>query len=211
MLPLTAERLLTLDHIPVRGELSLQTITEFYITYLARRQFHFEIANKLKEIRLRFEPNHLPHLLGVHHFEGVSSGHKGLLDLKNGAVTFENLLAVNKGAFEDDELRMLCLPFIYQMIHTPHLHLARPNDMTQASFYFRSPLSNKLCEFRIRKMHKDDPSSTFYIPLSFRVGKSNPFTKVTVRKMSELAYDDGYHFPPAHTYSNTQASKQRKK
>ncbi|ARR10691.1 PBECR4 domain-containing protein [Paenibacillus bovis] len=189
---LTVEQLLTLNKIPKSSELTLKIITDFYLQHLSDRQFRMEIASPLKEIRIRFERGNLAHLLGIHHILGNhGGGYNGFIQLNNENITFESLKAANNRTFKDDELRMLCFPFLYQMMQKPQLQLAKSNDPTQASFVFRHPLSQKFCEFRIRKINKD-PESRFYSPLSFRVGRSEPFTQVKVRNVETLDLNDSY-------------------
>lgn|GEM_PF-2109264 len=188
---LTVSDLLTLNRIPTHEELSLKTIAEFYEQHLMNRQFRFHIAHKEEEIRVRFEPWALCHLIAIHHFVPGQAGKskQGHSSLKDETITFEKLKSMNDGQFEKDKLRMLCFPFIYQIIKNPRLQEADQHDEVRAQWIL---YDNSVVKHIQLKLRRREPKSKFYVPVTLLVHSKLPNKKqIRVKNIEELALDDG--------------------
>jgi hypothetical protein len=188
---LSVSDLLTIDRIPTIQELSLRTIAEFYEQHLMNRQFRYQIAHREEEIRVRFEPWALSHLLAIHHFVPGLAGksRQGHYSLMDETITFEKLMSMNQGQFETDKLRMLCFPFVHQIIQNPKLQEADQNDEVRAQWIL---YDNSVVKYVQLKLRRREPKSKFYVPVTLLVhSKLPPKKQIRVKSMEELDLDQG--------------------
>lgn len=190
---LTVQDLATLSSIPTMPEISLQTIAQFYDQYLANKQFCYEVADKKKIIRIQFESGALCHLLGIHHIvrgqEGKGwSGHMNILEKR---ITFDSLKAANKGSFNEDILRMICFPYVYQMLHNPRFIRADANDIVKAEFILHDQYGKKYLQLKLRKQFPEHDH--FYVPITFKVlSKEVPKKNIQIKNFRQISLNEEY-------------------
>lgn len=181
---------------PSENEVTLQTIAMFYEEHLCHRQFFYSISHKNQEIRLRFKPGDLCHLLGIQHIKKGKeySGERGFQAMKNEIVTFESLKQANVGGYDDMLYRMLYFPFVHQLIQNPKIVIEnqqQSSNFVKAQFTFYDGYGEQYIELKLRRESEDAP--TFFVPVTFSaVRKVKPRTHVTLRSTETLDYNDGY-------------------
>ncbi|QTH42736.1 hypothetical protein J4772_35685 [Cohnella sp. LGH] len=192
---LIVQNLLVLQNKPEVDEISLQTIAEFYHKYLCGMQYFFELRHSQRELRLRFKPGDLCHLLGIHYvLKGSENvGEKGFEKLMVGTNTFKTLREANLGEYEDKLYRMLYFPFVYQLVRNPTIVANDPHDqsLVRAQFSFVNGHDKHFVELKLRRENITNPN--FYVPVSFaessRIKNRVP---ITIQQKAILGYDDGY-------------------
>jgi len=194
--PLVSQDLLTIMHRPDVNELSLQTVAEFYETYLCGHQYYYELRHKQRELRLRFKKGDLCHLLGIQHVLNGSDnvGETGFVKLKNGENTFVSLEKANKGGYLNMLYRMLYFPFVYQLIHAPHVVTNTVNqtgNVVKAQFSFHNGKREHYVELKLRRESANNPD--FFVPVSFsESGKNAHRASIVIQTKKILPYDEGY-------------------
>jgi hypothetical protein len=122
---LTVADLLTLTTKPLQKDVTIQTILEFYEQHLCTYKIIYELDSEERpELRLRFEPDQLYHLLGIHHVLGKKyNGLPGFNKIKDGTFTWKYMKQKNEQGFKSKKNRMLYFPFVYQLLRSPELVL----------------------------------------------------------------------------------------
>jgi hypothetical protein len=193
---LSTQDLLSIQQMPEPHEMSLQTLSVFYEEHLCHRQFIYELKHKQQELRLRFKPGDLCHLLGIQHIiKGMEySGERGFKAMKEGRLTFELLNQANVGGYDDMLYRMLYFPFVYQLIQNPKIVIENQHNSTsivKAQFIFYDSYGAKYIELKLRQENKDTPN--FFVPVTFSaVRKVKPRTHVAIKGINISDYNDGY-------------------
>lgn len=193
---LSTQDLLNIQKVPEPHEMSLQTLSIFYEEHLCHRQFIYELKHKQQELRLRFKPGDLCHLLGIHHIIKGSeySGERGFKAMQEGRLTFEFLKQANIGAYEDKLYRMLYFPFVYQLIQNPRIVIENQQHSTSiinAQFIFYDGYGERYIELKLRRESKNTPN--FFVPVSFGdVRKVKARAHVAIKEIYVSEYNDGY-------------------
>lgn len=191
--PLSIHDLLSISEMPTADEISLQTIAMFYEEHLCYRQFYYDIRHEQRELRLRFKPSDLIHLLGIHKIKKIR-GADGINLLKSGEITFETLRASNIGAYEDIEYRMLYFPFVYQLVQNPRLvgtDQQHRNSLIKAQFIMFDGYNSRYIELKLRRESEGNPN--FFVPVSFSEARKHPGRiEITIANKSIISYDDGF-------------------
>lgn len=193
---LSIQDLLSIETMPSEDEISLQTIAMFYEEHLCARQYCYAIRHKWQEIRLRFKPGDLCHLLGIQHIlTGYEyRGERGFMAMKEGQLTFESLKRANIGGYEDMLYRILYFPFLFQLIHKPKIAVEvqqHSTSIVKAQFVFYDQYGAQYIELKLRQENEANPN--FFVPVSFSVKrKIKDRNHVIVNGLDILGYSDGY-------------------
>ncbi|OMD08206.1 PBECR4 domain-containing protein [Paenibacillus odorifer] len=193
---LSVQDLLSIQAMPTEDELTLQTMAIFYEEWLCDRQFLYSVSHKCQEIRLRFKPGDLCHLLGIQHIlKGMeNSGERGFRAMKEGRLTLQSLKKANVGGYADMLYRMLYFPFVYQLIQDPKIVIENQHNSTsivKAQFIFYDHYGEHYIELKLRQENKDTPN--FFVPVTFSaVRKIKPRNHVTIKGTDILDYNAGY-------------------
>ncbi|MDW2879682.1 MULTISPECIES: PBECR4 domain-containing protein [Bacillaceae] len=170
---LSVTDLLSLQSKPLEKDITLQTIQQFYKEHLCDRLFTFELDDEERPlVNLRFHEKDLCHLLGIHYVvqklknKYDYSGEKGYRKLKDGTVSFDFLKTTNKVWFKSKRNRMLYLPFIYQIVHSPSVIVFSAENLNtnlDVDIILYSHQDNTYLHLGVDK----DADSSFYYPKSF--------------------------------------------
>ncbi|MED4534850.1 PBECR4 domain-containing protein [Metabacillus fastidiosus] len=164
---------LTIQAKPKEADISLQTIQEFYKEHLCNRLFVFELEDDSRPVvKLRFEENNLPHLLGIQHImKGIKKSHlyigqSGYDLMKNGTLTLNLLKTTNKSWYKSKKDRILYFPFVYQILNNPTA-IIFDNSIANTNIDVDIILYNKLNNIYLHLGIDRSSGSEFYYPKSF--------------------------------------------
>jgi hypothetical protein len=183
---LSVNDLIDINYIPLKSDISLQLLIDFYEQYLCRQIFIFSLRNG-EVIKLFFrDATEIFHISGIDHiYEGTPmNGTRFLEEVKNGKIDFSVLKTVNVNAYKDYEIRirsMACLDTIIKNCEYLWYPSGKiPNSAIEVKYLLLKGLDGKNIHLGIDSYKENRP----YFSRTLLVTEGNTIDKF-VRKADE--------------------------